>query len=171
VDDKTRRRKSQYTKPTIYIRKHLSNFNLALNLMLYYGAMKTNHYRTFDHTDHSDVERLFIIDGESVWAVVHCGVKLVPAQEADMLYNGYTESEAMKTDRAERLFTDYKTNFQLTHTSEQTADDLAALVDVVNASAPLGDDVSKLVMDWQLEAIAQEADSKDLQETYRSQLP
>jgi hypothetical protein len=42
---------------------------------------------------------------------------------------------------------------------------------VVNASAPLGDDVSKLVMDWQLEAIAQEADSKDLQETYRSQLP
>jgi hypothetical protein len=117
--------------------------------MFYYGAMKTNHYRTFDHTDHSDVERLFIIDGESVWAVVHCGVKLVPAQEADMLYNGYTESEAMKTDRAERLFTDYKTNFQLTHTSEQTADDLAALVDVVNASAPLsGVDVQQ-AGDWQ----------------------
>jgi hypothetical protein len=54
---------------------------------------------------------------------------------------------------------------------ERDASDLAALVDVVNASAPLGDDVSKLVMDWQLEAIAQEADSKDLQETYRSQLP
>jgi hypothetical protein len=30
---------------------------------------------------------------------------------------------------------------------------------------------SKLLADWQLEAIAQEADSKDLQETYRSQLP
>jgi hypothetical protein len=72
----------------------------------------------------------------------------LPAQEADMLYNGYTESETMKNARAERLFTDYKTNFQLTHTSEQTADDLAALVDVVNASAPLDIDTVDAVR-WQ----------------------
>jgi hypothetical protein len=120
--------------------------------------MRQTRIHTHDKS-HVDTEQLF----GDVWAVTQCNCTLV-TQEAGMLYNGYTESEAMKADRAERLFTDYKTNFQLTHTSERDASDLAALVDVVNASAPLGDDVSKLVMDWQLEAIAQEADAKDWQD-------
>jgi hypothetical protein len=38
-------------------------------------------------------------------------------------------------------------------------------------SLSTGDDVTKLLNDWQLNAIAQEADYKDLKETERSQLP
>ena len=52
-------------------------------------------------------------------------------------YDGYTESEAMQTARAARMFSAMARNFVLSHTTEQDADDLAALVDVVNASEPL----------------------------------
>jgi hypothetical protein len=80
--------------------------------------MRQTRIHTHDKS-HVDTEQLF----GDVWAVTQCNCTLV-TQEAGMLYNGYTESEAMKADRAERLFTDYKTNFQLTHTSERDASDL-----------------------------------------------
>ena len=66
-----------------------------------------------------------------------------------MLYNGYTYDEKDLSARRERIFSDYKTHFQLTHTTEQTADDLAALVDVVNASEPLGSMDVQQASDWQ----------------------
>ena len=47
---------------------------------------------------------------------------------------------------------------------EQTADDLAALVDVLNASEPLGSVDVQQAHDWQDEAVALEADAKDWQD-------
>ena len=110
--------------------------------------MRQTRVHTHDES-HYDVEELF----DDVWAVTKCNCKLLTKSEADM-YDGYTESQAITEARAERLFTDYKTHFQLKHTTEQDADDLAALVDVVNASTPL---------DWYAEAIALEADAQDWQ--------
>lgn len=54
-----------------------------------------------------------------------------------MLYNGYTYDEKDLSARAERMFSAMATNFVLSHTTEQDADDLAALVDVVLSSEPL----------------------------------
>jgi hypothetical protein len=153
--------------------------------------------RTIQHDEsHTDTEELF----GDVWAVTQCNCTLLTQEITMSKYNSLSAIKIDLTKSGicaacGRRLTDtacgHGTPEQIEYTRKMDADidadfaaraaygknwerdasDLAALVDVVNASAPLGDDVSKLVMDWQLEAIAQDVDSKDLQETYRSQLP
>jgi hypothetical protein len=128
--------------------------------------------RTIQHDEsHVDTEELF----GDVWAVTQCNCTLL-TQETTMSTQTMTPLEYAKSYAAasripESFLTmgDVVDLLELIATLEAEIKNLDEGARLLHSLATGGE--SKLLADWQLEAIAQEADSKDLQETYRSQLP
>ena len=156
----------------------------------------TQTFRTIEHTDgHTDIEQLFVTsfpdsDGKmitsQVWAVIQCGQKQEKQAMANatittreylqaLSYKGYTvvpqtvkiedvlslyaqidalRVELKSADEGLKLFHSIASNGEQSVLSR-----LDGKVDEVDA------------INWQDEAIAQEADYNDLKETERSQLP